>query len=135
LRDKAFAQPLGKTARVVASSVRGTKFAAKNATSKTGKYWVPADKDTKPTITLTWTRAHKIGVVELAEHIALGQRVQQFMVEVRSNGDWKAVEVQTTIGNRRLLDLKGIQGDGLRVTFNQAKGPVCLATIEAYEAH
>ncbi|MBX3110908.1 MAG: alpha-L-fucosidase [Fimbriimonadaceae bacterium] len=134
LRDRTFANPLAKSAKVSASSERGRPFAARNAMSKTGKYWVPADGDARPTVTLTWGRPHHLGVLDLREHIELGQRVQQFMVEVRDGGTWKAVEVQTTVGHRRLLDLKGVRGDGLRVTFNQAKGPVCLSKIEVYEA-
>ncbi len=134
MRDEAFATPLAKRAKVAASSIRGAKFASGNAVLGTGKYWVPAESDKSPVVTLTWTKAHNLGILDLREHIALGQRVEQFMVEARENGTWTAVATGTTVGNRRLVDLKKVRADGLRVTFNQAKGPVCLATIEVYEA-
>jgi alpha-L-fucosidase len=70
--------------------------------------------------------------VGVQEHIALGQRVRKFAVEAEVDGKWQEVAAGTTVGYKRILPLKGVKSDKLRVRFIDSRGPLTISRIAVY---
>lgn len=126
-------------AKVTASNERGTSFAAANVIADDyDSYWATADGTSTGTLTFTLPKATTLNRVLLQEYIPLGQRVKSFTVEYLNNGQWTAIpctDAMTTIGFKRLLRFSSdITTTGLRIRFTDARGPLCISAVGAYEA-
>ncbi len=64
--------------------------------------------------------------------IELGQRVKKFSVEAKKNGKWQKVADATTIGYKRILPIKGIQTNELKITFEESKACPVISSIGIY---
>lgn len=74
-------------------------------------------------------KAHTINVLLLQENISIGQRVEKFVLEYWSNGEWKKVVEGTTIGYKRLLEFPVINARKLRLIIAEARLQPALAEI------
>lgn len=71
--------------------------------------------------------AREIGIIDLRESIAQGQRVAAHVVEALMGGNWREVARGTTIGYRRLHEITPIVAMQLRVRITDAvEAPVPL---------
>ncbi|MBO7316350.1 MAG: alpha-L-fucosidase [Paludibacteraceae bacterium] len=75
----------------------------------------------------------KFNVIELAEDIAHGQRIESFSVETLENGTWKTIFEGTTIGYKRLLRLPILKAEKIRINI-QARDLFRLKHVKAYFA-
>ncbi|MBP7768144.1 MAG: alpha-L-fucosidase [Prevotella sp.] len=134
--DEEFRVNLLKNAKVKASSTRHNAFGAANVTDGNfDTYWATKDGETSGTLTFTFKRQQSLNRLMIQEYIPLGQRVRKFRVEYQYNGNWKPLPVEeqtTTIGYRRLLRFNTIQAKQIRVTFDDARGPLCINEMGAY---
>lgn len=135
--EATFSSNLLDGATVKASDERGTSYNAKNVLKADyDNYWATADGVTSGTLTFSLPQAQTINRILLQEYIPLGQRIKRFTVEYLNNGTWTAVpcdEATTTIGFKRILRLtENITTQGLRVVFNDARGPLCISNVGAY---
>lgn len=125
-------------AKVKASSVRGKGFEAKRAIDGNyDSYWATPDGTTSGSLTFTFGKATKLNRLMLQEYIPLGQRVKSFTVEYVYKGKRQQVPVSeqtTTIGYKRLLRFPTIEANQLIITFNEARGPLCINRIGAFFA-
>ncbi len=92
-------------------------------------FW--AAKDVGASVEITLARAAEIRYIQLAEHIALGQRVKAFEVEAYDGKKWIPVGRGTTIGYKRILKINPVKAEKLRVKITDAKAPAVLAEIKA----
>lgn len=98
-------------------------------------YWATEEGVTSATIEYQLGKEEKINRMMLQEYIPLGQRVKSFTVEYLSDGQWLQIqpnEETTTIGYKRLLRFPTIQTRQLRITINDARGPIVMNHIAAY---
>ena len=99
-------------------------------------YWATEDGVTKASIEYRFPNPVKINRMMLQEYIPLGQRVKSFTVEYEDKkGDWKLVQLNeetTTIGYKRLLRFPTVEARKLRVTINDARGPIVLNRVAAF---
>ncbi|MBQ8442064.1 MAG: alpha-L-fucosidase [Bacteroides sp.] len=70
----------------------------------------------------------------IQEDIAQGQRVEDFLVEVYSNGTWQYAAEGTTIGYKRLLRFSDCQPEKVRVTIRGARGLANIQNVGLYYA-
>jgi alpha-L-fucosidase len=118
-----------------ASSKRGKSYDVDGLTSGTLEdYWVPAENDTTPQITLTFDQSMVFNRIVLQENIALGQRIKKFKVELRSEGNWKEIANETTIGYKRILLFDDVEGSALRITFEDYRAIPVISEIGVYKA-
>jgi len=75
-----------------------------------------------------------VGVVDLREHIAQGQRVAAHRVEGRVGGSWRELSRGTTIGYRRLSRFEPVRLDAVRVTVTDAVEPPLPLDIALFSA-
>ena len=70
----------------------------------------------------------------IQEDIAQGQRVEDFLVEVYSNGAWQYAAEGTTVGYKRLLRFSDCQPEKIRVTIRGARGTANISNVGLYYA-
>ena len=73
-----------------------------------------------------------IHILALKENILRSQRVERFTLEVRQGGQWKEAYQGTVVGYKKLIPLEGLEGDGLRVTIQDARVCPTLAFWGVY---
>ena len=124
---------------VTASNLRSgdKKFAPDLSNDgKTKTYWAMADGVTSGYLFYRFSRPTRLNTLVLQEYIALGQRVKRFRIETETSpGVFEPVATSdslTTIGYKRIIRFAPVETKSLRVTFEEARGPVCIAEIAAY---
>lgn len=135
--DLDFKQDLGRAAQAKASNERGgdSRFAAANVNDGSADtYWATDNDVHTGSIELKFEVPTTLNRVLLREYIPLGQRIKQFSIAAEMNGDWVELDTQTTIGNRRILQMDPITTTKLRLQVLDAKGPIALSAFEAYRA-
>ncbi len=70
----------------------------------------------------------------IQEDITQGQRVEDFLVEVYSNGTWQYAAEGTTIGYKRLLRFSDCQPEKVRVTIRGSRGVANIKNVGLYYA-
>ncbi len=70
----------------------------------------------------------------IQEDITKGQRVEDFLVEVYSNGAWQYATEGTTIGYKRLLRFSDCQPEKVRVTIRGARATSNISNVGLYYA-
>jgi alpha-L-fucosidase len=122
-----FVQKPGVTAS--ASSTWGTEFGPANVLSKSyDTYWAMADVD-DGWLEVDLGQEREFDVVVIGEHIQLGQRIQNFTVEVFSKGSWRFFATAKTIGYKRAIWQHPVNASRVRFIFNTA-GFYALPVIE-----
>ena len=95
-----------------------------------------ADGVTSGYLFYRFSRPTRLNTLVLQEYIALGQRVKRFRIETETSpGVFEPVATSdslTTIGYKRIIRFAPVETKSLRVTFEEARGPVCIAEIAAY---
>lgn len=115
-----FANNLAKDAVISASSVRGNDIAysPKNLVDGQDKtYWTVADGQKTGSITVKLPKRTSFDVVSLEESIEFGQRIGNYKVEYRKNGEqWKTFEEGKTVGAKRLCRKHTVVADEVKIT-------------------
>lgn len=138
--DAEFAHELLAEADVEADNVRGgaRRFAPGRTTDGDWEsYWATDDGVTAATLTFRFDAPRHVNRILLQEYIPLGQRVARFAVEWLDGSEWRPVETDeelTTIGYKRIIRFSEVETPALRVHFEEARGPLCICNVEAYDA-
>ncbi|CAD0005461.1 alpha-L-fucosidase [Flavobacterium salmonis] len=115
--------------------VNSTLFSAKNVTDgDKNTYWATDDNVKTASITFEFDKPTDVNRILLQENIALGQRVKSFNVEVKVDGNWKAVANETTIGYKRILRIERVKASALRINITDSKANIVISNIQAYNA-
>jgi alpha-L-fucosidase len=95
--------------------------------------WMPAAAELTPTVTLRLAAAAKVGVVDIGEAIAYGQRIWGWELAVDRAGVWETVAAGESIGYRRLVVVGGAPVTAVRLRITAAGAPAVLRLFTAYE--
>ncbi len=134
---KAFSVDLAKGSKAEASHVRGNDpgFGADKALDQNNEtYWTTDDEVKTASLTMHFTQPVSFNRFLIQEYIRLGQRVKSFKVEVFTNGAWKEIAKETTIGYKRILRFHTVQATKLRLTITDSKSCPLISNIEIYNA-
>ncbi|MGQ1787441.1 discoidin domain-containing protein [Saccharicrinis sp. GN24d3] len=91
-------------------------------------------REKKSAVEITFDSETEFNRFVVQEYIALGQRVQEFSVEVEKNGAWEVIAEGTTIGNKRILRFPNTIAKRVRLTIKKTKAAPILSNIEIYKA-
>jgi len=101
--------------------------------------WTTPDWENEPTIVFALPAPQEVSVVMLQEHLASGQRVEKFSIEVwdanqwaTAGSGWREVASGTTIGYKKLARFPAIQTDRVRVRFAESRVRPTLAEFALY---
>ncbi|RZK54202.1 MAG: alpha-L-fucosidase, partial [Pedobacter sp.] len=97
-------------------------------------YYVASPKDTTATINLTFSKPVEFDVLLLQENIALGQRVEKFVLAYKDGDDWKTITQGTTIGYKRLLRFKTISAKEVRLNILSSRLNPTITELGLYKS-
>jgi alpha-L-fucosidase len=112
------------------------RFGAENLTDGSDDtYWATDDSIVSASVTFSLAGSSPFNCIQLKEYIPLGQRVEEFAVEVPSaTTGWKTIAAGTTIGHKRILRFSSVTASKLRLTIKRAKACPVLSEVGVYKA-
>jgi alpha-L-fucosidase len=135
--EKTFASDLACGKPATADNVRGgdPRFGSARLTDgDRATYWAADDDVRRATVEVDFGKPVEFDRVRIQEHIELGQRVAEFTVEARVDGQWQEIGQGFTIGARRILRTPRVTADRLRVNLTNCLACPTLSTIEVYNS-
>ena len=130
--DATFAIDYAKGSHVSASNTRGNndpRFSPRNVIDgRRDTYWTADDQIKTPELIVDLRREQTFNVVRVREYLPLGQRVEEFAVDIREGDRWREFARGTSIGNCKLVRGKRVTTSQVRLRITQA--PVCPAMSE-----
>lgn len=130
-----FAVNLAKGAKAKASNVRGNDkqfAAAKVLDADRFSYWATDDKVTTAELELDLGAEKTFNVVRVRENIKLGHRVDEFAVDVWTNGQWAEFGKATSIGVQRLLRGQNVTARKVRLRITKAAANPCISELSLF---
>ncbi len=135
--DAIFDENLASGAVAKASHVKADNpaFGADKITDEDkNTYWTTDDWTAEASVEFDLGQEKTFNVAELAEHIALGQRVEEFVLEAWTEGQWKEFARGTTIGYRRLLRFDQVTTSRVKLSILGARVCPTLSGFGLYFA-
>ncbi|CAN5876633.1 hypothetical protein BH24BAC1_BH24BAC1_30400 [soil metagenome] len=135
LLNEEFNTNLAANARAKADSHRGKakRYAPANVIDEDKEtYWATDDGVTTGSLEIDLGQVRPVKYVLLQEYIKLGQRVQEFTVEVWQENAWRPVATETTVGYKRILKLDPVSTDKIRLTITAAKASPLISNVAVY---
>jgi len=126
-----FGTDLTKGAKATASNTRGgdKRFSPENAIDgNRDTYWCTDDTELTPEFVLDLAKEVGFNVVSLREYLSLGQRVDDWALDMWEDGQWVGFAKGTGIGSRRLV--RGVPVTTGRVRLRITKAAACPAVNE-----
>jgi alpha-L-fucosidase len=126
-----FAQDLAAGAKLTAEVVGGEPAGdvAALLDGNPDTFWTTTDGATSAMITAELPAPVRANCLMLQEHIASGQRVEAFEVEVFTDGQWRPAASSTVIGYKRLVRFADATVSKVRVRFTQFRIRPTLASM------
>lgn len=112
LRDQIFTNNLAKKASIISPNGKNKK---KILDGKYDTYWTTKGGDTTAVIELFLKENKTFNVLMLQENIAVGQRIEKFILEYWDSNSWKKAAEGTTVGYKRLLQFEKVTTDRIRL--------------------
>ena len=134
--NRTFARNLAADAKLTAEVADGKSVGdvATLLDENPDSFWTTSDGPTAVTLTAELPAPVRANCLMLQEHIASGQRVESFTVEVFTDGQWRPLTGSTVIGQKRLLRFPDSTISKLRVRFTQFRIRPTLASLGLYFA-
>ncbi|MBI4810724.1 MAG: alpha-L-fucosidase [Ignavibacteriales bacterium] len=135
LRDAAFASNLAKGANVTASNYRynDIHFSPDNVLDDDkNSYWATDDSVISASLLIDFKRQITVESVLLQEYIALGQRIESFIVDGWDGKAWKILSSGTTIGHKRILAFSEYKVSKIRLNIIKSKSSPVISNVEVY---
>ncbi len=131
--DSIFSIDLAQGARVNASEERSPRFRGANLLDTCyDHYWAVTDDNSTPSVTLTFPEPVTFNRVMLQEYIPLGQRVEQFRIDVMERGQWRPLAQATTIGYKRILLTETVTAQAVRLTIESSLATPVINRLALY---
>ena len=83
-------------------------------------------------IKINWIEKKKLNYLVLKEAIPFSQRVEKFKVCYEENVSMKECYNGTTIGYKKIIDLKGIQTDFLAIVIEDSRVAPVMSFVGVY---
>jgi alpha-L-fucosidase len=135
--NETFAVNLATAKEVTADNHRHLhpKFAPGNLTDNdTDSYWATDDGVLEATLEVDLGRSIYFDRIMLQEPIRFGQRISEFAIDVRVDGEWIEISSGTTIGYKRLLRIVGVEADRVRIRIERANNAPALSHLGLFRA-
>ena len=134
---KTFEVNLAEKGTASACSVRGNAESYKpgNVLACDGvSYWTMNDDEMTGWIVIDLQEPTEFDIVEIREHVLLGQRIKRFVCQVHVDGHWVIFQSGSTIGARRLLRRSPVMADKVRVLITESLATPVIQFIGIYKA-
>ena len=130
LLDKTFKNNLAKNAVIkVANGVRAAAMPDDNYNS----FFTTTGKDSTATIEFVLPAAKTFDILMLQENIQVGQRIENFIVEVYQDSKWVKIAAGTTVGYKRLLQFPAVTANRVRVVISGSRLNPTISSFGLYQ--
>jgi alpha-L-fucosidase len=129
LRDETFFTNLAKKATITSPNGINSK-ALTDGKYKT--HWTTRQSDTSAIINFNFNQPITFDVLELQENIAVGQRIEHYILEYKQNNDWQQVAEGTTIGYKRLMRFDAVTARNVRLRIISSRLNPTLSEFGLY---
>ena len=85
-------------------------------------------------INITLKNEKIVDIFEISENINLGQRIKEFVFEIKVNEKWVTVEKGTTVGKKRLIKFEPLIVKDLRFTIVDSKDIPLISELGLYKS-
>ncbi len=127
--NETFSINLAKGATIQSASGVNTKALTDR---KYQTYWTTRQSDTTAIINFTFNQPVTFDVLDLQENIAVGQRIEYFILEYKQNNDWKQVAEGTTVGYKRLMRFDPVTATNVRLRIISSRLNPTLSEFGLY---
>ena len=134
-REALLANDVARGKAAEASNVRGSdpQFGASHVTDGSpDSCWATDDAVREASLTVDLGSPVRVSCVRVEEHIALGQRIESFAVDVRIWEQWLEVAAGTTIGPRRILQFPAVTTGHVRIRILRSQACPTLRRVSVY---
>lgn len=134
--NKIFEKNLALNSSVISSSVLNDSSnfdCSKVIDENYETYWVPNTCDNNPYLEIDFRNKIEFDVICIQEFISLGQRVAEFNIEAFIDNEWKTIFEGKTIGYKRLIRLKPIYADKIRINFMRSLDIPLINNVAVYK--
>jgi len=135
--DETFAVNLAAGKQVTADNYRQmqSKFAPANITDADARsYWATDDGVLRGTLEIDLGQRTYFDRIMLQEPIRFGQRISEFAIDARMDGEWIEIALGTTVGYKRLLRIPGVETDRVRIRIERANSVPALSNVGLFRA-
>jgi alpha-L-fucosidase len=129
LRQQIFATNLIPQAQLSTSSA----YENYTLNGATGTFWMPEPLDTTPWIMAQFATPVAVNLVDLREHLPLGQRIDRVAIDVKTATGWREVAHVAAVGNRRLIPFERITTTAVRIRMVAPVAPAALRALALYD--
>jgi alpha-L-fucosidase len=130
-----YAKNFATGAKVTASNTRGnaSKYSPKLILDNDRySYWATDDNITTANLVLQLKGKQRFNVLRIRENIKLGQRIDDWAVDVMENGNWKEYAKGSAIGSCRLVRGPFVTSDKVRIRITKASACPCISEVGIY---
>ncbi len=132
---KEFETDLAKGKKVSVSQCRGKGYEGSNVNDGNPEtYWTTDDSRTTGDIIINLGADTEVNRIAIQEYIKLGQRVSEFTVSARVNGNWDQLVSGTTIGHKIIRKFPVVKTSEIKVTINKSKACPVISNIQLFRA-
>jgi alpha-L-fucosidase len=128
--DEIYGTDLAAGATASASSEQPDSQAAAGIDQSLDTFWAPAVFPA--TLTLRLNAPKTFDRVVVQEAIALGQRVQAFIVEAETADGWQRIATGTTVGHKRILVVPRTTAASVRITIVDSRDAPAIARVALF---
>ncbi|SKA05166.1 alpha-L-fucosidase [Pilibacter termitis] len=98
-------------------------------------YWCAKEDDDTATITAKWAEKQTFTLIELCEHLPLGQRIEQFEIAMKNeNGEFERIYTGYTVGYKKICQLEQpVTTDELEIRILSSRWYPTLSYIGVYD--
>jgi alpha-L-fucosidase len=123
-------------AKITASNVREKNkvFRPENMIEgAASRYWTTDDNVSSAEAVLEWKRPETFNIIRLREFISLGQRVEEFRIDIMKDRDWEPAAQGTTIGACRIIRLpQKVTAMKVRLRITKTPAPPAIGELALY---
>ncbi|GAA4500385.1 hypothetical protein GCM10023172_20550 [Hymenobacter ginsengisoli] len=96
-------------------------------------YWTTPGHDTTATLSFALPVPQTIDLLQLQENIAVGQRIESFVLEYKSGAKWLPLTAGTTVGYKRILPFAPVRAQYVRLRITSSRLNPTLSAIGLYK--
>ncbi len=132
--DDIFSNNLMHQGHIVTHHARNRHFGPQHLTDNCfDTYYATPEKQTTDQIEIAFDKSVTFNRVVLQEYIPLGQRIQQFHIDILSdNGQWRTIADETTVGYKRIVPVATVTTTRVRVVIDQSFACPVLSEMGLY---
>lgn len=131
-----FGHNLADSATFTAENIRegADTYAPANVRNgwQTNRYWTTDDSDLTSSLTMDFGKPTPFSVISLREHVALGERIDDWALDAWQNGAWQTFAQGSGIGMRRLWRGEPIIAEKVRLRIIKAAACPAIAEFAAF---